>query len=53
MSTDKKREAGEDVTQRPNLIEILQKMKPLEPQDYFPDDIDSSLLPMRDINLEE
>ena len=35
---------------RKNLLEVLSGLKPLEPEDQFPD-IDSDLLPLREIDL--
>ncbi len=34
-----------------NLIDILKTLSPLEPKDDFPDDIDATLLPLRDVEL--
>lgn len=34
-----------------NLIDILKTLSPLEPKDDFPDDIDVTLLPLRDVEL--
>lgn len=35
----------------PNLLAILRALSPLGPDDHFPENIDESLLPLRDINL--
>lgn len=35
----------------PNLLEILGALSPLGPDDHFPENIDESLLALRDINL--
>jgi antitoxin VapB len=34
-----------------NILEALEGLEPLGPEDMFPDDIDSDLLPLRDIVL--
>ncbi|KTF67895.1 MULTISPECIES: AbrB/MazE/SpoVT family DNA-binding domain-containing protein [unclassified Sphingomonas] len=36
---------------KPNLVETLKALTPLAPEDDFPDDIDSTLQPLRDIDL--
>jgi len=36
--------------QRKNLLEVLAELKPLEPEDQFPD-IDDTLLPAKEIDL--
>lgn len=34
-----------------NLIDILKTLSPLEPKDDVPDDVDATLLPLRDVEL--
>ncbi|MFT3987155.1 antitoxin [Aestuariivirga sp.] len=36
---------------RKGLLEILSGLKPLGPEDSFPEDIDAGLLPLRDAEL--
>jgi antitoxin VapB len=36
---------------RANLIGILKGMSPLDSEDAFPDDIDATLLPLKDVDL--
>lgn len=36
---------------RPDLIDILKSLSPLEPEDDFPDDVDATLLLLRDVDL--
>jgi antitoxin VapB len=36
---------------RKKLLDILRGLKPLEQEDWFPDDIDAGLLPAKVINL--
>jgi antitoxin VapB len=36
---------------RANLIGILKGMAPLDSEDAFPDDIDATLLPLKDVDL--
>lgn len=36
---------------RPNLLDTLRSLSPLGPQDAFPDDLDGSLLPLKDVDL--
>lgn len=36
---------------RPNLLETLRSLSPLDPADAFPNDLDASLLPLRDVDL--
>ena len=36
---------------RPGLIDTLRALSPLGPEDGFPDDLDASLLPLRDVDL--
>lgn len=36
---------------RPNLLDTLRSLSPLDPADAFPDDLDATLLPLKDIEL--
>lgn len=36
---------------RKNLLEVLSELKPLEPEDQFPEIDDNDLLPLREIDL--
>ena len=36
---------------RPNLLDTLRSLSPLGPEDAFPDDLDGSLLPLRQVDL--
>jgi len=36
---------------RPNLLDTLRSLAPLDPADFFPDDVDETLLPLRDVDL--
>jgi len=36
---------------RPSLLDVLKTLEPLPPEDQFPEDIDSDLLPLKDIDL--
>lgn len=36
---------------RPNLLDTLRSLAPLDPNDAFPDDLDGPLLPLRDFEL--
>lgn len=36
---------------RPNLLDTLRSLAPLDPADAFPDDVDGPLLPLRDVDL--
>lgn len=36
---------------RPNLLDTLRSLSPFGPDDAFPDDLDASLLPLKDIEL--
>ena len=38
-------------TDRRNLIDVLAELSPLGPEDEFPEDIDSTLLPPKEIDL--
>jgi antitoxin VapB len=41
----------EEVKKKPSLLEVLATLKPLAPEDRFPDIDDSDLLPLDDIRL--
>lgn len=45
------RKEGNRLIIEPDLLEILGALSPLGPDDHFPENIDESLLPLRDINL--
>lgn len=36
---------------KPNLVETLRALTPLDPDDDFPEDIDTTLTPLRDVEL--
>lgn len=36
---------------RPNLLETLRSLSPLDPEDAFPDDLDGPLLPLKDVEF--
>lgn len=36
---------------RANLVDILKALTPLDPDDDFPDNLDATLLPLKDIDL--
>jgi len=36
---------------RPTLLDFLKTLEPLPPEDWFPDDIDEGLLPLKPIDL--
>ncbi|MFZ2995183.1 antitoxin [Sphingobium sp.] len=36
---------------RANLVDILKALAPLGPEDDFPEDIDATLLPLKDVDL--
>ncbi len=36
---------------RPDLLDTLRSLSPLDPADAFPNDLDATLLPLRDIDL--
>jgi antitoxin VapB len=36
---------------RPDLLDTLRSLPPLDPDNAFPDDVDGPLLPLRDIDL--
>lgn len=36
---------------RPNLLETLRSLSPLDPEDAFPDDLDEPLLPLKDVEF--
>lgn len=36
---------------RPNLLDTLRSLSPLDAEDAFPDDLDGSLLPLRNVDL--
>ena len=36
---------------RPNLVDILKTLSPIGPEDDFPDDLDATLLPLKDVDL--
>lgn len=36
---------------RPNLLETLRSLSPLDPGDAFPDDLNGPLLPLKDVDL--
>lgn len=36
---------------RPKLLDTLRALSPLDPADAFPDDLDSTLPPLKDIDL--
>lgn len=36
---------------RPNLLDTLRSLAPLDPADAFPDDVDGPLLPLKDVDL--
>lgn len=41
----------ESVSKKPTLLEVLATLKPLPPEDRFPDIDDSDLLPLDDVKL--
>lgn len=36
---------------RPNLLDTLRTLSPLDEEDAFPNDLDGSLLPLKDVEL--
>ena len=36
---------------RPNLLDTLRSLAPLDPEDALPEDLDASLLPLKDVDL--
>ncbi|MEG3166169.1 AbrB/MazE/SpoVT family DNA-binding domain-containing protein [Sphingomonas sp. PB2P19] len=36
---------------RPNLLDTLRSLSPLDPRDAFSDDLDGPLLPLKDVEL--